>query len=233
MNAAAKELGMTNTTYTDPSGLQATTVSTAKDQVKLGRKAMQSSAVFQEIATKIEYTDSAGTKHKNWNQLAGYNGVVGIKTGTSTKSGGNLLFAATKKVGGTERLIIGATLGQYVSPIITTVLNKSKDLIQATQGALKADTIIKKGEVVGYVDDGLGGHTAVVTIKDVTAAGWSGLKVGISLAADTSGIPHKATSGTTVGTLTVGNGSSEVKVPVALQSDLAEPGFGTKLTRIA
>jgi D-alanyl-D-alanine carboxypeptidase len=233
MNAAAKELGMTNTTYTDPSGLQATTVSTARDQVKLGRNAMQSSAVFQEIATKIEYTDSAGTKHKNWNQLAGYNGVVGIKTGTSTKAGGNLLFAATKKVGGTERLIIGATLGQYVSPIITTVLNKSQDLIRATQGALKADTIIKKGEVVGYVDDGLGGHTAVVTTKDVTAAGWSGLKVGISLAADTSGIPHKATSGTTVGTLTVGNGSSEVKVPVALQSDLAEPGFGTKLTRIA
>ncbi|MDX6345546.1 MAG: hypothetical protein QOF84_336 [Streptomyces sp.] len=233
MNAAAKELGMTNTTYTDPSGLEATTVSTAKDQVKLGKKAMENSAVFQEIAAKIEYTDSAGTKHKNWNQLAGYNGVVGIKTGTSTKAGGNLLFAATKTVGGTKRLIIGATLGQYASPIITTVLNKSKDLIQATQGVLRAETIIKKGEVVGYVDDGLGGHTAVVSTKDVTAAGWSGLKVGISLAAATSGIPHTAKSGTPVGNLTVGNGTSEVTVPVALQSDLAEPGFGTKLTRVA
>jgi hypothetical protein len=37
-----------------------------------------------------------------------------------------------------------------------------------------------------------------------------------------------------VGTLTVGDGtSSAVKVPVALQSDLAEPGFSDKLTRIA
>ncbi|MGH3417615.1 MAG: D-alanyl-D-alanine carboxypeptidase family protein, partial [Actinocrinis sp.] len=39
MNAAAKELGMTHTRYTDPSGLDPATVSTAPDQIKLAEAA--------------------------------------------------------------------------------------------------------------------------------------------------------------------------------------------------
>lgn len=46
-------------------------------------------------------------------------------------------------------------------------------------------------------------------------------------------VPHAAKAGTQVGTLTVGDGSgSAVKVPVALQTDLVEPGFSDKLTRV-
>ncbi|GAA3230256.1 hypothetical protein GCM10020256_43880 [Streptomyces thermocoprophilus] len=86
--------------------------------------------------------------------------------------------------------------------------------------------------MVGYVDDGLGGRTPVVVTEDVTAVGWSGLKVDLSFAP--GDVPHTAKAGTKVGTLTVGDGtSSAVKVPVALEKDLVEPGFGQKLTRIA
>ncbi|WP_405728299.1 D-alanyl-D-alanine carboxypeptidase [Streptomyces sp. NBC_01537] len=234
MNAVAKELGMTNTTYTDPSGLESTTVSTAKDQVKLGRKAMEmDGGVFAQIVNTIKYTDSNGTSQSNYNQLAGFNHIVGIKTGTSTAAGGNLLFAATREVDGRKQLIIGAMLGQYKSPIITTVLTRSKELIQATQAALTSDLIVKKGDVLGYVDDGLGGHTAVVATKDVTAVGWGGLKVDISLTPAKTGIPHEAKAGTAVGELTVGNGDSEIKIPVALEKDLVEPSLGTKLKRVA
>ena len=234
MNAVAKELGMTNTTYTDPSGLESTTVSTAKDQVKLGRKAMEmDGGVFAKIVNTIKYKDSNGDWQSNYNQLAGYNHTVGIKTGTSTAAGGNLLFAATREVGGSKQLIIGAMLGQYKSPIIDTVLARSKELIKATQEALTSDLIVKKGDVLGYVDDGLGGHTAVIATKDVTAVGWGGLKVGISLAPAKTGIPHEAKAGTTVGELTVGNGDSEIKIPVALEKDLVEPSLGTKLQRVA
>ncbi|MCL2586567.1 MAG: hypothetical protein FWE35_29415, partial [Streptosporangiales bacterium] len=41
MNAAARSLGMTSTSYTDASGLDASTVSTAGDQVRLGAAAMR------------------------------------------------------------------------------------------------------------------------------------------------------------------------------------------------
>ncbi|MBS1890934.1 MAG: D-alanyl-D-alanine carboxypeptidase, partial [Actinobacteria bacterium] len=48
MNATAKELGMSQTHYTDPSGFEETTVSTARDQVKLARVAM-ADPTFAEI----------------------------------------------------------------------------------------------------------------------------------------------------------------------------------------
>ncbi|WP_431959568.1 D-alanyl-D-alanine carboxypeptidase [Actinacidiphila sp. bgisy160] len=232
MNATAKELGMDDTTYTDPSGLEATTVSTASDQVKLGHAAMKN-PVFAEIATKIQYTDINGNVQKNYNQLAGYNDIVGIKTGTSTKAGGNLLFAAYRTIGGTKQLIVGAMLDQQKAPIIDTVLGRSHTLIDGTRDALASATIINKGDVVGYVDDGLGGHTPVVAGKDVTAIGWAGLEVDISVEAGKAGLPHMANAGAQVGELVVGNGDSTIRVPVLLESALVEPSFGSKLTRVA
>ncbi|MET7674936.1 D-alanyl-D-alanine carboxypeptidase [Streptomyces seoulensis] len=235
MNAAAKGLGMTGTTYTDPSGLTNSTVSTAVDQVKLAKAAMTQPA-FREVAAMMSYTDYKGTYHSNWNQLVGHNNVVGIKTGTTTSALGNLVFAAKQDVGGETRTIIGAVLRQPPSKrdnsILSAAMDSSDALIRAGQGALKSETVLKKGTVVGYVDDGLGGETPVEVTEDVKAAGWAGLKVKLSFTSGT--IPHTAKAGTEVGSLTVGDGSSAgaVKVPVALRADLAEPGLGAKLTRI-
>ncbi|MFE0389671.1 D-alanyl-D-alanine carboxypeptidase [Streptomyces bungoensis] len=234
MNAAAKSLGMVNTRYTDPSGLTDSTVSTAVDQVKLARAAMDKPA-FREVAAMMSYDDYKGVNHSNYNRLVGHDNVVGIKTGTTTSALGNLVFAAKQEVGGETRTVIGAVLrqpaGGFDNTIISGVLDAGKKLMQAAQGALKPATILKKGDVVGYVDDGLGGRTPVVATKDVTAAGWSGLKVKLSFTAGT--VPHTAKAGTEVGSLTVGDGrAGAVKVPVALQKDLAEPGFAAKLTRL-
>ncbi|MGP3978124.1 serine hydrolase [Streptomyces sp. 8N114] len=231
MNAAAKDLGMTNSHYTDPSGLTASTVSTAADQVKLGKKVMES-ALFREVVRQPQYEDTNGKTQPNWNRLVPMDGVVGIKTGTTTKAGGNLLFAAEKKIGGTKQLIIGAVLGQYEPSILDTVLAASKKLIDAGQDALTAKKVVKKGEVVGYVDDQLGSKTPVVATKDVTAVGWPGLKVKLELTDNGKAVPHEAGSGSKVGTLTAGDGPGQVKVPVAIQDELTEPGFGDKLTRV-
>ena len=231
MNAAAQGLGMSGTTYTDPSGLTATTVSTASDQVKLAERAM-ANPTFRKVVDQPNYRTASGDSYSNWNHLVGTDNVIGIKTGTSTKAGGNLVFAATKDVGGTTQLIIGAVLGQYRPSILDTVTAASRQLILQAQQSLTAEQVIRKGDVVGYVDDGLGGHTPVIATQDVQAVGWPGIKVPIALDAPPSGIPHTAGAGTEVGTLTVGSGPGQVKVPVALRSALAEPGFGAKLTRV-
>ncbi|MEU9162555.1 hypothetical protein AB0D29_20050 [Streptomyces sp. NPDC048424] len=231
MNDTAKELGMTNTTYTDPSGLDATTVSTAEDQVKLGLKLVEIETLL-DITKKPNWVDPYGKSWRNWNGLTGPSGALGIKTGTTTKAGGNLLFAAQKKVGNTNQLIVGAVLGQHKPAIIDTVLAASKQLMVATQKALDGATVVKKGEVVGYVDDGLGGRTPVVATADVQAVGWASLTVDVKLADGGAKMPQTAKAGTEVGVLTVGEGASQVKVPVALQSDLAAPGIGSKLTRV-
>ncbi|MGW1867297.1 D-alanyl-D-alanine carboxypeptidase [Streptomyces mauvecolor] len=240
MNDTAKELGMTNTTYTDASGLIESTVSTAEDQVKLAKRAM-TNPVFRQIAKLPSYqstTTSGGSTVEtartqyNFNKLVPLNGVVGIKTGSTTKAGGNLVFAAETTVGGSKQLIIGAVFGQHKTPIIGTATAASKSLILAADKALRSETVVKKGEVVGQVDDGLGGTVPVVAAKDLTVPVWSGASVAIKLTDGGRALPHSANAGTEVGVLTVGSGSGEAKVPVTLQDDLSEPSFGAKLTRL-
>ncbi|MGQ5577781.1 D-alanyl-D-alanine carboxypeptidase [Streptomyces sp. ECR3.8] len=232
MNDTAKELGMTNTTYTDPSGLKETTVSTAEDQTKLGIAAMRNPAMVA-ITSAASWTDPSGQYWSNYNELPYTMGAIGIKTGSTTKAGGNLLFAARKKVGGQEVTVVGAILGQHKGPsILDTVNEVSKPALRAAQDALTSANILKKGTVVGYVDDGLGGRTPVAVTEDVKAVGWAGLEVKLTFAG--TELPHTAKAGTKVGTLTVGDGENgAVKVPVALKADLVEPGFTDKLTRVA
>ena len=234
MNAAAKDLGMTNTTYTDPSGLKETTVSSAEDQVKLGNELVRMQALV-DITKLPSWKDPSGKVWQNYNRLVPYNNAIGIKTGSTTKAGGNLLFAATQEVGGETVIVVGAVLGQHKPPIIDTVNAVSKEAMIAAQEALTSQKILKKGDVVGYVDNGLGGHTPVVATKDVSAVGWAGQTVKLKLSEDGTAIPHEAKAGTKVGSLSVGDGTSgnAVEVPVALQSDLTEPDYGAKLTRVS
>ncbi|MFD6994394.1 D-alanyl-D-alanine carboxypeptidase family protein [Streptomyces sp. NPDC059943] len=231
MNDTAEELGMKNTTYTDPSGLDATTVSSAEDQVKLGQKLVEIEALM-DITKLPEWKDPSGKTWRNYNTLVPYDGALGIKTGSTTKAGGNLLFAAHKTVGDTDQLIVGAVLGQHRAPIIDTVNAVSKDVMLATQDELEGATIVKKGQVVGEFDNGMGTTAPVVATEDVKAVGWSGLTVKLELSDEGEKLPQSAAAGTHVGLLTVGEGKSRVEVAVALQGDLAEPTFGDKLTRV-
>ncbi|MGQ4514343.1 serine hydrolase [Streptomyces sp. DW26H14] len=231
MNAEARALGMGHTTYTDPSGLESSTVSTAKDQVILGQKLVGIPALTA-ITVLPSWTDPSGTSHRNYNSLVPYNGAIGLKTGTTTAAGGNLVFAAHKVVDGKDQLIVGAVFAQHKSPIIDTVNAVSKTAMIAAEGELKRVTVVHKGQVVGEVDDGLGGTTPVVATADAKAVGWGGLTERLQLTAGSGSVPHTAKAGQRVGTLTVGNGLSSEEIPVAVQRNLVEPGFGAKLTHL-
>ncbi|WP_351226862.1 serine hydrolase [Streptomyces sp. NPDC002133] len=237
MNAAAKELGMNDTTYTDPSGLKATTVSTASDQLKLAKAVMQND-VFREIVNTPETViDGIDGKIYNNNNILLNPGVSGIKTGSSTPAGGNLLWAADTVVDGKSRRIYGAVFGiqrgDSPNAKLESSLQDSLKLIQGAQAAVSSATVVKKGTVVGYVDDGLGGRVPVVATKDVKALGWPGLKVELEIGAGRAAIPHAAKAGMVVGEVSVGTGTGKASSPLVLQSDLEEPGVGAKLTRVA
>ncbi|MFJ7066433.1 D-alanyl-D-alanine carboxypeptidase [Streptomyces sp. NPDC101115] len=236
MNAAAKELGMTGSTYTDPSGLQATTVSTPLDQLKLAKAVMQYD-VFREIVDMPNVTiDGIPGQIENNNNILLQPGVAGIKTGSSTPAGGNLLWSAYTVVDGQKRRILGIVMGAKDAPQLwqklELAIQNSLKLIQQAQKDVTSAAVVKKGQIVGYVDDGLGGRTPVVSTKDLKAVGWPGLKVDLRLGDGGRKLPHTAKAGDVVGQVSIGTGTGEVSAPVALKDDLVEPGVGEKLTRL-
>ncbi|MCL2552572.1 MAG: D-alanyl-D-alanine carboxypeptidase [Actinomycetia bacterium] len=236
MQHAAAEFGMTHTTYTGASGFESTTQSTAVDQLKLARQVMQNDVFRAVVAQPHVDIPGVGTIYNNNNDLVNL-GVVGIKTGSSTPAGGALMWAAHKTVDGKQQLILGVVLqqrgGVTVNDSLNVALQRSQALINSVQGGMTSATILKKGEVVGEVDDGLGGRTPVVAAADLKAIGWPGMTAGLTLTPQGDGLPHNAKAGTQVGTIGFGTGTARTTVPVVLQTDLHAPSFGKKLTRVA
>ncbi|MET7501091.1 D-alanyl-D-alanine carboxypeptidase family protein [Streptomyces microflavus] len=112
MNETAAALGMERTTYTGVSGMESSTRSTAADQLRLARAAMRDPVFREIVATRTVEAPGAGVTFRNTNKLLGRDGVIGLKTGSSTPAGGNLVWASTQDIAGTPRLILGVVLHQ-------------------------------------------------------------------------------------------------------------------------
>ena len=111
MNATARSLGMTRTRYTDPSGYDDATVSTAADQLRLVERAMRLPVFASIVAMPSATLPVAGTVH-NTNILLGHNGFVGVKTGSTAAAGGCFAFRAIRWIHGKPTTITGVVLGQ-------------------------------------------------------------------------------------------------------------------------
>ena len=111
MNGAARALGMTHTRYTDPSGYDDATVSTAADQVLVVERALRQPVFARIVATQSATLPVAGTVY-NTNTLLGRNGVVGVKTGSDRAAGGCFAFQAIRWIEGARTTITGVVLGQ-------------------------------------------------------------------------------------------------------------------------
>ena len=111
MNATARSLGMTRTRYTDPSGYDDATVSTAADQTRLVDRAMRLPVFASIVATTSATLPVAGDVY-NTNRLLGYNGFVGVKTGSTAAAGGCFAFRAIRWNHGKRTTVTGVVLGQ-------------------------------------------------------------------------------------------------------------------------
>jgi len=111
MNATARSLGMTHTRYTDPSGYDDATVSTAADQVRLLDRAMRLPVFASIVSTPSATLPVAGTVH-NTNTLLGHSGFVGVKTGSDAAAAGCFAFRAIRWIDGRRTTITGVVLGQ-------------------------------------------------------------------------------------------------------------------------
>jgi D-alanyl-D-alanine carboxypeptidase (penicillin-binding protein 5/6) len=128
MNDTAHALGMTQTTYTDPSGYDPATVSTAVDQLVLAQHVTGEPTLTSIMSTATYRLPVAGTVH-NTNSLLGTDGFVGMKTGSDDAAGGCFMFRSYRSVRGFNTELIGVVLGQHGHSLIRAGLYAAKQLV--------------------------------------------------------------------------------------------------------
>ena len=224
MNETARSLGMTSTHYTDPSGYDSRTVSTAADQVKLLRAAMSVPVFAQIVNTRVFVPDDGRPPMQSGNFLLGRYGVVGGKTGYTDAAGGNFVFAAYANTAGVRTLLVGAVMGQR-SPTAAGAVAAAERLVVSAERALVPAQLAPRGAKVAQVDDGLGGKTPLRAAAPVTAVGWGGLTVPVRVTGDP---PHTANAGQRIATMQAGGAS----IPLELGESLEKPSIFSRLLRI-
>ena len=139
MNAMAASLGMSQTTYTGSSGVEDSTVSTATDQLILARVAMNSDVLASIVNIRSIRIPGISGVIDNTNTLLGRDGVIGLKTGSTSAAGGALMWAA--RTDG-SRLVVGVVLYQQPGGSATAGLDAalatSQTLIEGIEHALPA-----------------------------------------------------------------------------------------------
>lgn len=127
MNSTAHALGMSDTTYTDPSGFNPSTVSTAIDQLTLALHVAQDPTLMAVTAMRSYRLPVAGTVY-NTDTLLGGDGFIGMKTGSDDAAGGCFMFRSVRSVRGFNTDLIGVVLGQHGRHELTAGLYAAKQL---------------------------------------------------------------------------------------------------------
>ncbi|NJC66178.1 D-alanyl-D-alanine carboxypeptidase [Planosporangium flavigriseum] len=229
MNATAVSLGLSATRYTDPSGLDPGTVSTAADQTVLAERALRIPAFAEIVALPTATLPVVGAV-TNWNSLLGTDGVVGVKTGTTAEAGGNLVFAAHVAVAGRTLTLVGAVFGQPGSDTpeqLAAVNDATRKLLAAARQLVGMQTVLPAG-AVGQIRAAWGRSVPVRAVTSLQIVGWPGLTVRVQTR--TTKV-DRVRGGQQVGTVTVRNGSGSATAPLRAGGALPEPSLWWRLAR--
>jgi len=210
MNSAAATLGMTHTHFTDPSGYDSGTRSTATDLLILANTAMANPA-FTDIVDETSATIPLQGTVTNYNALLGVDGVDGIKTGSTAAAGGCLLFAARHSVDGHEVTLVGVVLGipGSVTSMLPNTMDAARDLLVSAEEQLTTATVAPSGTTLATLSGGTAASTNLASPTALTITGWPGLTLALAVA----GTPSSPTF-----TITAPNGATLDTAPLSPQS---------------
>jgi D-alanyl-D-alanine carboxypeptidase (penicillin-binding protein 5/6) len=228
MNKRAKALGLSHTTFADPAGAVAQTVSTPSDLVTLGMTAMKQEVFAQIVATSDARLPIAGTVY-NVDYALGQSGIIGVKTGSGFNLGANFLFAASANVGGFTITIFGCVMGQ---PTLDAAFAAAKALIAAMQPQLRIGRVLSKYVAVGSYEPPWGGHSDLLSSANVDLVEWPGMILRQSVRAPALAIDKPLAPGVAEGALHIALGDYSLDVPLTTSDALYPPGRFWRLTRI-
>lgn len=162
MNERAQELGLRDTHFDNPSGLDGEThYTTAYELAKLAAYALQNETFAQVVSSKT-YTSETRTMSNHNKMLRLYDGAIGVKTGY-TKTAGRCLVSAAQRNG---RTVVAVTLNDG---------NDWNDHIQMLDAAfegMQMQTWAQAGDIAGEISVQTGKKAAVSAIyrDDLAAA---------------------------------------------------------------
>jgi serine-type D-Ala-D-Ala carboxypeptidase (penicillin-binding protein 5/6) len=233
MNVTAHSLGMDHTKYTDPSGLETTTVSTASDQLVVARKAM-TIPVFAAIVAMPAATFPVGGTVQNFDYDVGHDGIIGIKTGSDTAAHGCWAFAATRTIGGTKQIVYGVVLGIPAAStgLLEPALAAGESLANAIPGSVRTMTVVPAGTVVAYVTaPWRSAGVPVRTVHAVEGLVDNGTHVAVQVHLQEPG-GKTVSKGQSVGTLTTAGVDGVGSTPLVTSDQGSGPSLSWRLTRL-
>jgi D-alanyl-D-alanine carboxypeptidase (penicillin-binding protein 5/6) len=215
--------GLADTTVVDSSGLDAGSVSSTKDLMKIASLAMANPALAQIVGTKSNDVAGLGTID-NTNTLLGFDGIDGIKTGTTDEAGSCLLFSAVFTVGADTITVVGVILGAASSQ---AARDSVRALLDSAKRGYTTVTLVKTGDVFGQVQT-VWGETADL-VADGAAGGvvYSNPDVALTAATETF---STGAAGDVVGKADAVIAGTGTTVPLTLDAPLTDPGWWWRLT---
>ncbi|MCL5048565.1 MAG: hypothetical protein M1374_07280 [Firmicutes bacterium] len=236
MNAEAKALGLKNTHYVGPSGVNPATVSTAYDQTKLADVLMQNTVFAQIVAMPQVSLPVAGLVY-NVNGDLGKNGIVGVKTGWVPAGGASFVFATNLHLPSSlasqtaPMQAISTIMGQQGATPIPTVLNDALKISTQLSSLIIKSQVLPAGKEVGVLEAPYDNTIQLVTTKPVTMIGFPGAKCQVQLLVAKSSIKAPLAKGVQVGEVVLRLGSEVREVPVVTAGALSGPSFGYRVLR--
>jgi len=236
MNARAHAAGATQTHYTDPSGLDPATVSTAADQVQVARVALRSPVLMEIVGERAAVLPVAGVVRNYNTLLGGSTGVIGLKTGSTRAAGGCLVFAARTLVAGRQVVFIGALLGHDVGQPPLTALRSALLLVQAVLGQAQAQVVrvpvLPAGLPVASISTAWGPRTTVQVQDPPAALVLGGAQIRATARMRCPRPPVSAGTACGLVTVVVGDSFSDTstyQVRATTSGGLSTPGWGWRL----
>ncbi|MBX5467502.1 MAG: serine hydrolase [Firmicutes bacterium] len=110
MNATAQQWGLTGTHFADPDGLSPNSRGTAWDLAVIAEQDMQSPLFRTIVATKVASLPDNPRVYNLNGLLFRDPSVIGLKTGWTNAAGFDVVFAATRTVGGHRVTLLGVLM---------------------------------------------------------------------------------------------------------------------------
>lgn len=230
MNATAASMDMRDTYYADPTGIDAHSVSTAVDELRVASAAMSIPTFAAVVAQSTITMPIAGTL-TNYVSQVGTDGVVGVKSGFTQAAMGCLVLAAQRQIDGHRVLVMAAVTGQPGFDPLDAAARATSSLIDATAASLKSQSVTPGNRRVATVATPWSSTVVAGTTADsVSMVVRPGGTVRRSMR--WTQVRGGAPAGTVLGTMEVSVGSEHVEIPIRSVSSIPSPSLVWRLTRL-